>query len=466
MYNGVTFTKAEDLDALCNNAYRILAEIGVLVESPQMVDFLLNAGHKGLKLDNGRIKVEKELAKSFFFEAADKETRPRVPEASASAEIYEGWYLDPEDGVYKPWSERRLLDYIKLAKKLEHVNNACMLGCPVPEYESYKKPLYEKLYTAKYGLSTRMGGYSIWDTSLCPALYEMWAVIAQEKNLPIEQVFQGGVYMISPLKLGRVECEHLLWFRERSLRCFIGCMSSLGMTAPITLAGAISVQLAELMFASVASMCLYGFPAVHIWRSLSASDLRTMNFRYGRPEQLIMNNAMCDIARRFDMKYWGHDGLTDAKAPSYEAAAQKMATVLAHIMKGERGEICAGVLSVDEIFSPTQMVLDNEITGYLKRICRRFDTDEESLAFEDVLEVVEEGGSFVSSELTMMKMRQELWMPSIFSSSMYSDWKNTARTDADLAREKSIELIRSGDDPESCISDLCEQKLLEIIRRY
>ena len=66
----------------------------------------------------------------------------------------------------------------------------------------------------------------------------------------------------------------------------------------------------------------------------------------------------------------------------------------------------------------------------------------------------------------MMKMRQELWMPSIFSSSMYSDWKNTASTDADLAREKSIELIRSGDDPESCISDLCEQKLLEIIRRY
>ena len=94
----------------------------------------------------------------------------------------------------------------------------------------------------------------------------------REKHLPIEQVFQGGVSMISPLKLGRVECEHLLWFRERGLRCFIGCMSSLGMTAPITLAGAISVQLAELMFASVASMCLYGFPAVHIWSSLSASD--------------------------------------------------------------------------------------------------------------------------------------------------------------------------------------------------
>ena len=225
------------------------------------------------------------------------------------------------------------------------------------------------------------------------------------------------------------------------------------------------MQLAELMFASVLSQCLYGHPAAHLWSSLSASDLRTMVFRYGRPEQLIMNNAMCDIARHFGMKYWGHDGLTDAKVPSYEAAAQKMATTLSHILKSERGGICAGILSVDEIFSPTQMVLDNEMTGYLKRVCQGFQIDEESLAFEDIQEIAESEDSFIASELTMSKYRTELWRPTLFSDNMYSAWKYNSVSDVDRAREISIEILEKTPEPESFISERCERKLLEIIRK-
>lgn len=464
MYNGIKFTASADIEMITENAFRILSEIGVLVDYQPLVELLLSSS-RCLRQNRGRIFVERSLAGDCFFTCADKSVQKQRPDVHACAEIYDGRYLDPVDDTYKPWSEERLLTYIKLAKNLQNVGNASMLGCPIPTLDRKKQPLYEKLYTAKYGLAGKMGGYSIWDSALLPQLYDVWVELAREYGKPLEEVFNGGVYIISPLQLGKVEAEHLLWFRERGLRCFIGCMSALGMNAPVTPAGAISMQLAELMFASVLQRSLYGEAAAHIWSSLSVADMNTVSFRYGRPEQLLMNAAMCDIAAFYGMPYWGHDGLCDAKRPSYEAAAQKMGTALAHIMKGQRAGVCAGLLSVDEIYSPVQMVLDDELTGYLKHVCKGFDVSADTLAFEALAECVEEGTSFLSSEHTMENMRSVIWNPTIFSRDMYGSWAMNPATDCEKAKERAMVIINDAPSLDSQISESCERRILEIIQR-
>lgn len=462
MYNGYKFTDDGDIEKIIAVSLHILEEIGAKINYPPLEKLMLESEPLYIYKKNERICIKKELAKNTLFATGSKR-KNFTPRINACAEIYEGKYLDPLDHQYKEWNEKNLLNYIKLAKYLPNVQQASILGFPVEGYDRKKQPLYEKYYTAKYQLSGKMGGYSVWETGLCESLYQIWNILAEEYKKPVEEIFNGGVYIISPLQLGYAEGEHLMWFRERGLKMFIGCLCSIGMTAPITPAGAISMQLSELMLAAVVARILYGETEPHIWSSLSVADMRTMSFRYGRPEQVLMNNAMCDIAAKYGLKYWGHGGLADAKVPSFEAGVQKTATALAHIMKGQNASVCAGLLSVDEVFSPTQMVLDNELTGYLKRIGQGFKVDEDSLGPEGLEECIFENVPFLGCTHTAEHLR-EIWEPELFSRGMLQNWFSEGMTDdIKKAEKKAVELIKELPDPVSCISEECEKKILDII---
>lgn len=75
--------------------------------------------------------------------------------------------------------------------------------------------------------------------------------------------------------------------------------------------------------------------------------------------------------------------LSIAKAPGHEAGAQKAYSAMINGIISGHGSIEAGLLGVDEIFSPIQMILDDEVTGTFKRIAQGFTVDEEALAASD-----------------------------------------------------------------------------------
>jgi len=457
LYNGIFFTNETDFDKITEHAFEIISSHGALIEHESFADIICGYAPDKISYDNKRVKINKNYAREYFMSFRNTAVRERNPTASASAEIYEGPYLDPYDGEFKQWDEKRLLSYIKLAKRLPEVGSVSMLGCPIAGLSLLKKPLLEKLYAFKYGTT---GSSAIWDTSLCGKLMDIWEIYANERGVPVSDVFQGGVYMISPLKIGYTESQQVLWFRDRGLKVFIGTLASLGLSAPVTPAGAIAIHIAEQLFLSFVHCALYGEKKFALSCSLSVVDMRTGVFQYGRPEQLLMNTAMSEIADYYGMHFHSHGGLSDAKVPSFEAGVQKLGTALANIMKGRNGNIVAGLLSVDEVYSPVQMVLDNEAAGYLKRICRGFETDDNSLDLEVINDCINESGSFIEQEQTAINVRKCIWTPSVFSGEMLNGWNK--KTDIDRARDKAISIIE-GPDMEPLISNDCEKKIQNII---
>ena len=125
--------------------------------------------------------------------------------------------------------------------------------------------------------------------------------------------------------------------------------------------------------------------------------------------------------------------------------------------------IDAGVLSVDEVFSPIQMILDNELAGALRHLLKPVDVSEEALGFGAIAELGP-GGVFAGHPHTGEYFRQVTWEPSVWSRTMLGDWENGGRkTDVDLARERYHQLI----DNTAPISELTpeeEQTLLTAIR--
>ena len=458
MYNGIKFTENSDIENIVETSFRILDQCGVSVEHESLAKLICEYNPHEIRLSDKRIYINANFARDYFMSFKNSSNNSIQPGVSSSAEIYNGFYLDPYDGKFKEWTEERFLSYVKLAKRLPNVGSVSMLGCPPVHIPLHKKPLMEKFYAFKYGIS---GPSSIWDTSLCPAIYEIWEAYADERGVNISDVFSGTVYMMSPLKMGYIESEQILWFMERGLKAGVGNMPSIGLSAPVTPAGGIALHIAELLFLSVMRTALHGDRYFGLGCAISSADMRTCAFRFGRPERLLMNNAMCDIARYYNMPFWGGAGLSDAKVPSYEAAAQKVSAAVANMMKGCNGHIAAGLLAVDEVYSPVQMVLDNEMTGYLKHICQGFGVSESDLAFETVAECVKGGSSFMGQPHTAENARYCLWEPSVFSREMFNGWRGD--TDCDRARQIAISVIESGPDLEPLISDECEKRILTII---
>jgi len=450
-----------EIKLIRNAASKILEKTGIEVENKEILEKLAEFGGT-VNNSNNRVTFKQDFTEGFIRDSSKINWENRKLSFSAAAEIYQGYFLDPIDDRYKEWTEQRLIDYINLAKTLPDIDGVGMLGCPLKETPASLQPLYEKLYAWKYGL---MGGSAIWDTSLCPKIYEMWEVYASETDKKLSDIFRGTVYLISPLKFGRAESEQFIWFYKKGLSTSVGTLGSLGGTAPVTLAGALALQIAETLFINILERAFFGSKALKMGTSISVIDMSSGAFQYGRPEQAILNIAGAQIARDMGAQYGGHGGLTDAKVPGHEAGVQKACSALLNATSFGYGHIAAGLLGVDEIFSPVQMILDDEVTGAMKRLFKGFEVNDETLGL-DIINEVGPGGTFLDTSHTAAHFRHSLWQPSVWSREMYSVWKNRGnKNDIDRAKEKYLSCVNRGKELKPLISERTEKRLLQIIEK-
>ena len=450
----------KEIEAILGTAFDILGRAGVQVENEKMLCKFAESG-ADVDFTMQRVLFSRSFLEDFLSTSETTGNKPRDLEFTAGAEIYQGYFLDPEDEQFKEWNEEHLFKFIKTARGLKNITGVYMLGCPVREVNPRLQPLYEKLYCWKYGLD---GGSAIWDTSMCDRIYEMYQVYAGETGREICDLFNGTVYVISPLKLGSIEAEQFMYFYSRGLRVGVGANGSLGGGYPVTLAGGLALNLAENLFIGILNRIFFGEIELGLGCAVAVTDMSTGALQYGRPEKSVANIAMAQIAGYLGARFRGHCGLSDAKVPGNEAGVQKTLSAIFTAMACGHANIAAGLLSTDEVFSPVQMILDDEITGALKRIAQGMEIDEESLCLDTILEEAP-GGSFIATDHTAANFRSSLWMPSLWSKTMFNMWNAGGRkNDIERAKEMYFSLTSDGKPLEMNISEDCEKRLMKIIQ--
>lgn len=455
------FLNEAEATAVVDGALRILERTGVMVENAAILEKLAASG---AIVDACRKVCRFPATLTADFLAASE--RFDWPDTSVRfgghAEIYQGWYLDPEDNQYKPWTEKTLLDYVKLAQALPNVGGASMLGLPLDSWPKALQPLTEKLFCWKWGIH---GGNAIWETALCPKIYKLWNEWADHTGKDIRQLFNGTVYLISPLKFASVEAEQYVWFAERGLEVSVGSLGSLGGTSPVTPAGALALQTAEGFFLNFLRRVFFGHRDLQLGNSLSVIDMQTGCFQYGRPEQTLLNIAGAAVARRIGAHYGGHGGLTDAKEPGYEAAMQKVSSAIYNAQSTGNGHIACGLLAVDEVFSPEQLLLDDEALGWLGRLSSGMEVNESTLAL-DAIHNAGWGGQYLSQEHTAENFKQCLWFPREFSTESFARWHNRrGKGERETAKDRVRAVMASAPPLQPQITHEFEEKLWKIIKQ-
>jgi trimethylamine:corrinoid methyltransferase-like protein len=268
----------------------------------------------------------------------------------------------------------------------------------------------------------------------------LYQIRADSQGVPIQEVFDGTVYLVPPMKLGRHEAYQVQYFKERGLRVGIGDMYAMGGTAPVTYASAITLNWAENLALRILDWAWFGIKKLHLSASIAAMDMRTMIYPFGRPAMGISAVISAQIARHFGASFSGHGGLSDSKLPSVESGAQKALTAIPTLMAGGSFWMDAGLLSIDEVYSPIQMILDNEFLSALKYFVKSFDVSEESISLETIFEAGP-GGGYIDKVHTARNFRAELWQPEIWSRTMLGPWQQSGRKlDVDIAREIALDV--------------------------
>jgi len=457
------FLSRAQVEMIHRNALRVLNEVGARVEHPGVRTKLAVLG--GLSDETTeRVRFPAKVIERLIADARKSRDENHAPDVTGDCGIYQSMYLDPDKNKLIPFNEERLAKYIGLAKSLPSVKSIGMLGVPfLPEgVPAEYLPLAEKLYAWKYGIGT--GGGSVHFTSLCKPLMELFTCHASMNGKKIGQVFSAAGYLISPLKLARPECEQLLFFEEHGLHMNIGHLPTQGGTSPASFAGAIVQALAEQIFLYILHRAFREDAEFTVGGSVSSVDFRNGMTCYGRPEQQRINLAFSDIGRFYGCQSYSHTGLTDAKLPSCEAGAQKASGALITALATGCGSVSIGLLSLDEICSPVQMVMDDDITGGLKAVLADAVVNETECAFDEIA-AAGNGGNHLGTDFTAARFRKEFFMPKTWSWQSMAVWQESGRRiDVDAAREIVHNFERKFV-PESRMSKDEECELRAIIQR-
>ncbi len=235
---------------------------------------------------------------------------------------------------------------------------------------------------------------------------------------------------------------------------------SLGATGPVTMAGGLALQHAEILASYViAAAARPGTPVIYCSR-ISAIDPRTAVSIWGGPEVGLTGACAGQLAHRMGLPSdtYGLASSTDLLDPqfAYERLANAMVPALAGV------DILSGVGSTrDVMIAGLEIaVIDNELISMLKQITAGCRVDNEALAFDVMKEVILRDGVFLGEVHTVRQMRQgALWIPEIST-------RGAARDNAGVvtrARERVKHIL--GTHESAPLADAAERQLEDIMNR-
>ncbi|GAF94156.1 unnamed protein product [marine sediment metagenome] len=136
-----------------------------------------------------------------------------------------------------------------------------------------------------------------------------------------------------------------------------------------------------------------------------------------------------------------HGGKTDSCFHDEQTGVEKAASMLMGVLAGAVGIGTIGHLENAVTFSPAQLVIDNEIAGFVRRCVREpIEVSEETLATA-LVDSVGPGGNFLTSPHTAEHFRDELFLSPLFGARGWEDargrpeeFETSAKAEA-MARE-------------------------------
>ena len=245
---------------------------------------------------------------------------------------------------------------------------------------------------------------------------------------PPAEVLSLGISPISPLFLPDDVVEAMMETARLGITLGPLPCPTAGATAPMSMAGALAQQNAEVLASVVlAQLVRPGLPIVYCGR-LAMMEPRTGVSVWGGVELGLVSAATVQIAHYYGLPVNVYGLSTNAHTFDIQNGYERALNAILPALAGADelsgiGEMEAGVMG-----SYAQMVCDNEIAASVRRACRGFAADEEATAIEVIAKVMAGSRNFLDQKHTVRYLRAgELLSTSLAERRTWEEWDRDSR---------------------------------------
>jgi trimethylamine--corrinoid protein Co-methyltransferase len=237
---------------------------------------------------------------------------------------------------------------------------------------------------------------------------------------------------ISPLRFPENVMEKLIFCSQKQIPICFPSGSNAGGGAPVTLAGAMALGIAEnLVGLTVHQMAGKGSPFL-FGPNVSALDMKSSVVCYGCPEWSLSQAALADMRDEiYGLPIWAFAGASDAKIMDAQAGAEAMFSIATALLSRANLIHDVGFLEYGYTSSLEMITMADELIAMSRFFTGGIPVNKNTLALDAIERVAcgESGSIFLMDDHTFENFMQSLFLPNLLDRSRYDAWKNDGAND-------------------------------------
>jgi trimethylamine--corrinoid protein Co-methyltransferase len=348
------------------------------------------------------------------------------------------------DGRYEPSSWEHLRQFNRLLDALPNIHMHINQVDPVdPVASGYYRRLAAEMLIG----CTKPICFQLSSAQDVHAMVEMGVASRGSLQALVEQPrFMFGLNSEPPLHISGAIADAFTAACASGLPVSMGNYSMMGVTAPITVAGAVVQLNAVQMVAIILGQVVRRGTPICYTSFAGSADLHDLGENTSTPHASQLVRLGIEMGRFYGLPVYSN-ALTDAREPDPRAACERTYQMQACVEAG--ANLIQGPTShMDQMMlsSYVQAVIDNDIVGYVLAACRRPVVSAETLALDAGHEVATDPEyaalKFASHEHTVRHLRDEVWEPWAFDRDNFAAWEKGGRVSVfERAAAKAREIL-------------------------
>jgi len=444
-----TLFTADECRRIVEDACRVLATVGVIVESDEGRKHWLAAGGEA---KGDRLVITEEAVRAAVDTAPGAVTLYDRDGGRACELAGDAVHFDPGSAainiIDRKTGRRRTSvtgDLVELARLTDGLPNyaaqaTALVSGDVPETIGDRYRLYLALLNCSKPVVT--GTFAV--DGFSPMLQMQLLFRADAADLAARPMTVFDCCPSPPLKWSELTCRCLIDCARSGVPAELVSMPLTGATSPVTLRDAVVQHCAESLSGLVIHQAAGPGAPIIYGGAPSAFDMRHGSTPMGAMETMMIGVGYAQVGKALGLPTHGYLGLSDAKAVDYQAGMESgIGTVLA-ALAGINLVSGAGILDYILTQSLEKLLLDHEACGMALRLVRGIAIRDEDAV--DLIGGLVATGEALSSRHTRTYWRQELSVPSpLIDRESYGDWEAAGATTAAARARQRVETILAGE---------------------
>ncbi len=452
----------EQVQAIHHAAMEIMTSYGMHVQDEEAVQIFRDAG---AFVEKDRVKIPE-----FLVQDALNSAPSRVVLANQKGErclfLEEGktyfgtgsdtiYTIDPETRVRRRVQVNDVGNFARVCDALPNIAFIMSMGNPV-DVPSEMVYMYEFAQMVKnsnlpivFCSDTGKDTEKIWEMAV--AVYG-----GDRQKLEQNPFLLHYVEPVSPLIFNKTSVQKLITSVRHNIPISFPSGANAGSGAPITLAGAMAMGIAECLFGLVLSQLVRrGVPFV-FGPNVSIMDQKTTVVSYGCPEWALTQGAVTDMGRFYGLPTWSYAGATDSKRVDAQAGIEATFSIFAALACRSNLVHDVGYIEYGTTSSLEQLVMANEIIDMARFFMNGLEVSDNTLAL-DVIGRNRDRSSFLGDDHTLQNFRTAQWYPKLLDRQNYPAWEKGGSLTMEERLQEEASKILSSHQPDSKPGEVLEK---------